>query len=105
VHYLDAGMADSAAKRAEEQAFMEGFDNFARRHAGALAAIHARTRLDYLCIDCAETRAGELLVFEIGHAMVVHAMDPAELYPYKQAPMAKLSRAFEDYLLRLRTAA
>ncbi len=101
VHYLNAGMYEDAAKRIEEQAFMEHFDEFAGRHADALSAIHERVSLDYLCIDCAETRDGKLLIFEIDHLMVVHAMDPVELFPYKQIHMAKVREAFEDYLFGL----
>ena len=67
----------------------------------ALEAIYQRTLLDYLCIDCAETRDGQLLVFEIDHAMVVHAMDPEDLFPYKRQHMQKVKYAFRDFLLRL----
>jgi glutathione synthase/RimK-type ligase-like ATP-grasp enzyme len=105
VHYLNAGMYEDAAKRREEEAFMDRFDEFAQRHASALRAIHERSGLDYLCIDCAETRDGELLIFEIDHVMVVHAMDSLDLFPFKHVHMAKLRHAFEDYLYRLRAAA
>jgi glutathione synthase/RimK-type ligase-like ATP-grasp enzyme len=104
IHYLNAGMYEDAAKRAAELAFMEGFADFAARHATALEAIHRRSGLDYICIDCAETRDGELLIFEIDHAMVVHAMDPEELFPYKQVHMLKVKQAFEDYLYRLQAS-
>lgn len=101
IHYLNAGMADSAEKRAEEAAFMASFDTgFAARHAATLAAIHDRIGLDYLGIDCAETADGRLLVFEIDHAMVVHAMDPVDVYPYKQAAMCRLFMAFREMLGR-----
>lgn len=103
IHYVNAGMYENAAKRAEELAFMEGFADFAARHAGALAAIHQRSQLEYVCIDCAETRDGELLIFEIDHAMVVHAMDPEDLFPYKQVHMLKVKQAFEAYLAGLPT--
>lgn len=101
VHYLNAGMYEDATKRAEEQAFMENFDDFAQRHANTLRAIHERSGLDYLCIDCAETQDGKLLIFEIDHLMVVHAMDSVDLFPYKQVHMAKVQRAFENYLFGL----
>lgn len=101
IHYVNAGMYEDAAKRAEEAAFMEGFDAFAARHRDALDAIWRRSRLDYVCIDCAETRDGELLVFEIDHAMVAHAMDPAELFPYKQPQMRKVKAAFVGLLRAL----
>ena len=101
VHYLNAGMDDSAAKRAEEAAGMAGFDTgFARRHAAALAGIDARIDLPYLGIDCAETRDGRLLVFEVDNAMVVHAMDDPARYPYKGPVMDKVFRAFEAMLGR-----
>jgi glutathione synthase/RimK-type ligase-like ATP-grasp enzyme len=105
VHYLNAGMYEDAAKRREEEAFMDRFDQFVQRHAAALRAIHQRSGLDYLCIDCAETRDGELLIFEIDHVMVVHSMDSLELFPFKHVHMAKLRHAFEDYLYRLRETA
>jgi glutathione synthase/RimK-type ligase-like ATP-grasp enzyme len=101
IHYLNAGMYEDAAKRAEEAAFMESFPQFAERHKAALAEIQRRSGMDYVCLDCAETKDGDLLIFEIDHAMVVHAMDPADLFPYKQVHMAKVREAFENYLFRL----
>jgi len=99
IHYLNAGMADDATKRAEEAAFMADFDQgFAQRHAVALRGIHERIGLDYLGIDCAETPDGRLLVFEVDHAMVVHDMDPVELYPYKPPAMHRLFAAFRTLL-------
>ena len=80
---------------------MAGFDDFASRHRDALAAIHQRMKLDYFCIDCAETRDGRLLIFEADHVMVVHAMDQEDLFPYKQAHMQIVQRAFRDFLLGL----
>jgi glutathione synthase/RimK-type ligase-like ATP-grasp enzyme len=101
VHYLNAGMDDSATKRAEEAAGMAGFDDgFAQRHAAALAEIDARIGLPYLGIDCAETRDGRLLIFEVDNAMVVHAMDDPGKYPYKGPAMNKVFRAFEAMLHR-----
>ena len=101
VHYLNAGMADSAVKRAEEAQWMASFDqDFARRHAQALRAIAERVQLDYLVIDCAETDAGELLVFEIDSGAVVHAMDPVEVFPYKAPQMRKIFAAFRELLLK-----
>lgn len=99
IHYLNAGMAESAAKRAEEERFMVGFDaDFARRHAVAIAAIHARMQLDYLVIDCAETPDGRLLIFEVDTGAVVHAMDPVDIYPYKPPQMRKVFAAFRAML-------
>lgn len=105
VHYVNAGMYESAEKRAEEDQFMQNFSGFATRHQAALSAIYQRLQLDYLCIDCAETREGELLVFEIDHIMAVHAMDSASLFPFKAGQVGKLQHAFEQYLYALQTQA
>jgi len=96
VHYLNAGMADDASKRAEEAELMATFETgFAARHAEAFAALHAAFGLDYFAIDCAEDREGRLLIFEADTAMIVHDMDPPDLYPYKGPEMAKLFAAFQ----------
>ncbi len=101
VHYLNAGMAEDAAKRAEEQAAMEGFRaGFGQRHAGAFEALHERLGLGYFAVDCAETRDGGLLVFEADVAMIVHDLDPGDLYPYKKAQMKQVFDAFESLLRR-----
>ena len=104
IHYLNAGMYEEAWKREEEARFMDEFDDFAERHRLALEAIYQRTQLDYLCLDCAETSDGQLLIFEIDHAMVVHAMDTEAMFPYKQMHMLKVKNAFRDYLIRLAAA-
>ena len=33
--------------------------------------------------------------------MVVHAMDPEDLFPYKQVHMLKVKQAFDDFLYSL----
>jgi glutathione synthase/RimK-type ligase-like ATP-grasp enzyme len=102
IHYVNVGMYEEAWKRAEEAAFMAHFDDFAQRHQAAFQAIVEQTQLDYLCIDCAETSDGQLLVFEIDHAMVVHAMDSETQFPYKQAHMKQVKDAFRDFLFRIK---
>ncbi|MGI9211224.1 MAG: ATP-grasp domain-containing protein [Methylococcaceae bacterium] len=100
VHYLNAGMTESAEKRAEEARFMACFDtDFAVRHAQALADILHRTRLDYLILDCAELADGTLLIFEIDTSAVLHDMDDAEHFAYKHKPMNTLFTAFQGFLL------
>lgn len=96
VHYLNAGMAEAPAKRAEEARAMADFDTgFALRHAEAFRGLHAAFGLDYFAVDCAEDREGRLLVFEADTAMIVHDMDPPELYPYKAPAMKTLFAAFQ----------
>lgn len=99
IHYVNAGMYDDAEKREQEARWMAGFASFAQAHQSALATIHQRLKLDYFCIDCAETRDGQLLVFEADHVMVIHAMDQAELFPYKNTHMAAVHQAFRAMLL------
>lgn len=100
IHYVNAGMYEESWKREEEARFMTHFNAFATRHRLALQAIWERTGLDYVCIDCAQTVDGQLLVFEIDHAMVVHAMDLESLFPYKQTHMHKVKAAMRELLLR-----
>jgi glutathione synthase/RimK-type ligase-like ATP-grasp enzyme len=99
LHYLNAGMAESAAKRAEEAALMATFNiGFAARHREALADLAALAGLDYFAVDCAETQEGKLLVFETDTAMIVHDMDPPDLYPYKHPQMTRIFKAFRKML-------
>ncbi len=99
IYYLNAGMRESGAKRAEEAHFFRTFDDeFAHRHATALGAIAARTGLDYFAIDCAELSDGRLLLFEADIAMIVHAMDPPDIFPYKGPQMRKVFAAFRTLL-------
>lgn len=101
VHYLNAGMNESAAKRAVEEAWMRDFDqDFAARHADAFAALYREIGLDYFGIDCAETSDGRLLLFELDVAMVVHDMDEDEIYRYKKPAMRRLFDAFLEMLAR-----
>lgn len=101
VHYVNAGMYEDARKREEEASFMAHFDDFAQRHRVALEAVHERIGLDYFCIDCTEAPDGRLQIFETDHVMVVHAMDPEDMFPYKQIHIRKVQQAFRDYLFRL----
>ncbi len=99
VWYLNADMALSAANRIEEARFLLAFDEtFGARHACALAEMATRIGLDYVLIDCAETRDGKLLVFEADHCAIVHDMDPVNVYPYKPGAMHKLFDAFTAML-------
>ena len=101
VWYYNADMEASPAKRAEEEQFMSVFDEgFAGRHATVLAAMAERFGLEYVGVDCAEMPDGRLIVFEGDISLVVHDMDPVDLYPYKGAPTQKLFAAFYRMLKR-----
>jgi hypothetical protein len=99
IHYLNADMRAHADRRAEEARFMADFEeDFAVRHATALDEIARKVGLEYLPFDCAETPDGQLLVFETGTNMIVHAMDSPDLFPYKRPQMKKVFAAFEAML-------
>ena len=101
IWYLNADMALSPAKRAEEAHFMATFnDEFAARHAGALREMIHRTGLDYFMVDCAETKTGDLLVFETDNTAIVHNMDPPGTFPYKAPQMQKIFDAFAAMLYK-----
>lgn len=101
IHYVNAGMYEESWKREEESDFMTTFNDFARKHHLALRSIYERVHLDYFCIDCAETKDAQFLVFELDNCMIVHAMDSEEMFPYKQVHMQKVKTAFQGYLSRL----
>jgi glutathione synthase/RimK-type ligase-like ATP-grasp enzyme len=106
IHYVNADMDADGWKREEEARFMAGFDaGFAARHGRALREIDSALGLDYYAIDCAETAAGRLLVFEADTAMLVHAMDSVDMYPYKLPQMRKVFAAFREMLEDRRNAA
>ena len=99
VHYMNAAMLDCPENRAEEALTMHNFDqDFAVRHKVAFDALAARIGLDYFAIDCGETKDGRLLLFEADVAMIVHDMDPPDLFPYKKPQMRKVMDAFEAML-------
>jgi len=100
IWYKNAEMVESAAKRSEEEHFMVQFDaDFGARHEKTFSALTARVGLDYFGIDCAETRDGELIVFEADNALIIHDMDPKDVFPYKSPQMQKVFAAFEGALL------
>lgn len=99
VHYPYAEMAGHPDRRDEEARCFAHFDtDFAVRHRDAFAAVVALTGLDYIGFDCAETRDGKLLIFEVATAMVVHDIDDPTLYPYKQPQMRRVFAAFRALL-------
>ena len=99
VHYLSASMDKYAARRAEEAEWMASFDaTFASRHAAAFTALNRCFNMDYFIIDCVELPDGRLLVFEADVIMIVHDMDPEDLFSYKKPVMHKLFRAFQAML-------
>lgn len=99
--YFEARMEGDARRRQEEERFFENFDNdVAARHEATFAALVEQIGLAYFGIDCAETASGELVVFKADHTLLVHDMDPVDIFPYKPAQMRKIFDAFSAYLYR-----
>ena len=99
VHYLSAGMELSESKRTEEAAAMVNFEqDFGLRHGASLREISRRLGLDYAVLDCAQTSAGRLLLFEVDSRAWVHSTDDVALFPYKPAVMQKAYDAFRAML-------
>lgn len=95
IHYVNAGMLTSPQKRAQEADAMAQFDQgFGARHRDTLAQIQRRLGFEYVLLDCAEAPDGRLLVFEIELAAVIHALDPIDLFAYKQPVMHRVFAAF-----------
>jgi glutathione synthase/RimK-type ligase-like ATP-grasp enzyme len=99
VHYYNADMGADAWKRAEESRFLTDyttiFDVSLQR---ALGEISAAIGLDYFGIDCSITGDNRLLIFEVDVGMIVHLIDPLDLYPYKHQYVPRITRAFEDMI-------
>ncbi|MEJ0045621.1 MAG: hypothetical protein WDN04_05400 [Rhodospirillales bacterium] len=99
VHYPYEEMLAHALRRDEEQQAMATFgEGLGQRHQAAWAALQQQIGLDYWGMDCAETADGRLLIFEVTSAMVIHAMDRVDVFPYKQTQMKTVFTAFHRML-------
>ena len=95
IHYLNADMDKHPERRAEEESWFKNFQLFAQKHNNRFVELCAKIDLDYFVIDCAFMEDGRLLLFEVDVGMIVHDMDPVDLYPYKKPAMANLFSAFQ----------
>ncbi len=101
IHYVNAGMLENAQKRAEEERFMNNFDeDFGYRHGKTIVKMAEVLQLEYFGIDCGETQDGKLLIFEADNALVVHNMDQPEIFPYKGPHMHRVFREFREMMLK-----
>ena len=99
VHYFNADMTADYSKRNEEEQFMNNFEtDFAENHKESLESIYRSLAMDFIVLDCAETQDGDLLIFEVDNAAIVHALDDPKLFPYKQPQMRKVFAAFQEML-------
>jgi len=100
IWYKDADMIESSSKRSEEERFMTHFEEtFGNSHKQTFQDLTNQVGLEYFGIDCAETRDGKLIVFEADNALIIHDMDPKDIFPYKSPQMRKIFKAFENTLL------
>jgi len=101
IHYLNAGMLESAEKRFIEAQVIGNFEqDFAKRHQRAFEQLNQAVDLEYFGIDCAETKEGKLLVFETCASLNIHAMDCEKTFPYKKPQMQKIFDAFLQMLIQ-----
>jgi len=100
IHYLNADMLENAQRRKAEEQAMQSFEQgFAKKHKNAFKALADSVGLDYFGIDCAESKDGNLLIFEACAALNVHAMDCEKLFPYKKPAMQKIFDGFHQMLI------
>jgi glutathione synthase/RimK-type ligase-like ATP-grasp enzyme len=88
VHYFSAGMAESAAHRAEEARFIaEPAAVLGPAGMRALEAIVAALGLDYVGIDFAVDAAGRIVVFEANATMAVYHPPGEAMWAYRRPPI------------------
>jgi Tetratricopeptide repeat len=99
VHYFTADMAADAAYRAEEARFLADMPGvLGPRAIVALDAVAAALGLDYAGVDFARAADGTLLLFEANAAMVLNPPDPAPIWDYRRASLARALAAAQRLL-------
>ncbi len=101
VHYFSADMADNAAHRAEDRAFLEAMPEvLGMRTYIVLQMIAALLGLDYGGIDFGIDPAGNVVVFEANAAMNVPLPAPDPRWDYRREPIARIHRAVREMLVK-----
>jgi len=99
VHYFTAEMADSAAHRAEDRAFLENMPQaLGTRAMEALAAIQKELGLDYAGIDFSLGKDGEVLIFEANATMTVTRPPAGDIWDYRRQPVQRILDAIREML-------
>jgi tetratricopeptide (TPR) repeat protein len=102
IHYYNAPMRETPWMRDEEAVFLERFEHvFGPPLQRALREIARVLGLEYFGVDCSIDSQGRLLVFEADPAMVVHAGDDPQIFPYKIAPAQRIFNAFQRLIDRV----
>ncbi len=100
VHYFTAGMAASAAYRAEEARFLADMAGFLGPAAmAALRAIALRLGLEYGGVDFALAPDGRLLLFEANATMAIVAPLADPIWDYRRPAAAAAVQATQTMLL------
>ena len=99
IHYFSAEMEDSAAHRAEDEAFLYDMPAvLGPRAISALHAIQTELALDYGGIDFALDRNGDLLLFEANATMAVFPPPDHPQWNYRRPPVANICAAVHSML-------
>jgi tetratricopeptide (TPR) repeat protein len=100
VHYWSSAMTEHAWMREEEEQFLCEPRAVFPHWETTFAALGRAIGLDYFGIDCARTPGGQVLVYEADAAMLVHAHDRRDLFPYREPAVRRIADALEDLLAR-----
>jgi hypothetical protein len=100
VHYFSADMADNAANRALDAAFLSAPEaTIGTPACAALERIRAAIGLDYLGIDFGIDAAGRVVVFEANATMIVLPPPPEPIWDYRRPYAERITRAVRAMLL------
>jgi glutamate/tyrosine decarboxylase-like PLP-dependent enzyme len=99
IHYFSADMAESAANRAEDAAFLDAMAGvLGERAMGALEAIARTLGLDYGGIDFGLNELGEVLLFEANATMAVLVPEKDERWAYRRPAVERIYKAVWEML-------
>ncbi|MFZ3342344.1 MAG: pyridoxal-dependent decarboxylase [Terriglobales bacterium] len=100
IHYFTAEMAENAAHRAEDAAFLENMPDVLGAVAmSALERIQAVLGLDYGGVDFGLNAHGDVLLFEANATMVVNPPEPDERWKYRRPAYLRIHAAVKKMLL------
>ncbi len=99
VHYFTAGMADNAAYREEERAFLDDMPGtLGTAPVAALERIAAAIGLDYFGIDFALDARGRVVVFESNATMVISGANRDPRWSYRRVAIDRVAEAVRTML-------
>ncbi len=99
VHYFTAGMADNAAYREEERAFLDDMaGTLGSATIAALERIAAAIGLDYFGIDFAFDGEGRVVVFESNATMVITGANRDPRWSYRRVAIDRVAEAVRAML-------